>query len=314
MVNYHDPVVIQKDLLVWLEFWHVVAGLYFWELVTTLDYEWSVIRGHRPYRWTIWIYIVTRISTLVAVILILLNLDAPPDIFNCEVIVIFQLFFGYLSNLAASLLIVLRVRAIWNKNKVITAIAAVAWVTNIIFETQSTIRIRTIQIPGSCLVPNLHIFKLNILVTLTTDVILLLTMFIGLLRRGFHERGTFELGRLMWKQGVIWLLVATIAELLPAVFLCLDLNYAFNEMFLFPAMITLSIAATRIYRSLVDHTFSGSTKQLDSEGSDRVVWKANRGPITVSRMEVAISRTSDQDQTPQTWQTSQNGSLARIEG
>ena len=26
-----------------------------WEFLTTLDYEWSVIRGHRPYRWTIWV-------------------------------------------------------------------------------------------------------------------------------------------------------------------------------------------------------------------------------------------------------------------
>ena len=26
-----------------------------WEFFTTLDYEWDVIRGHRPYRWTIWV-------------------------------------------------------------------------------------------------------------------------------------------------------------------------------------------------------------------------------------------------------------------
>ena len=26
-----------------------------WEFVTTLDYEWSAIRGRRPYRWTIWV-------------------------------------------------------------------------------------------------------------------------------------------------------------------------------------------------------------------------------------------------------------------
>ena len=26
-----------------------------WEFLITLDYEWSVIRGHRPYRWTIWV-------------------------------------------------------------------------------------------------------------------------------------------------------------------------------------------------------------------------------------------------------------------
>jgi len=26
-----------------------------WEFFTTLDYEWRVIRGHLPYRWTIWV-------------------------------------------------------------------------------------------------------------------------------------------------------------------------------------------------------------------------------------------------------------------
>jgi hypothetical protein len=58
--------------------WHAVAGLYLyvflplvpfahvayriirrfissWEFVTTLDYEWSVFRRHRPFRWTIWV-------------------------------------------------------------------------------------------------------------------------------------------------------------------------------------------------------------------------------------------------------------------
>lgn len=26
-----------------------------WEFFINLDYEWSVIRGRRPYRWTIWV-------------------------------------------------------------------------------------------------------------------------------------------------------------------------------------------------------------------------------------------------------------------
>jgi hypothetical protein len=86
------------------------------------------------------------------------------------------------------------------------------------------------------LITNLHILEFNVLATLATDIILLLTMFFGLLRLGFHERGAFGLGRLLWKQvsywffslvsaymtihirkGVIWLLVATFAEVLPAV-------------------------------------------------------------------------------------------------
>ena len=92
---------------------------------------------------------------------------------------------------------------------------------------------------AACRTTNLHIFELNAFATLATDVILLLIMFFGLLRQGFHERGAFGIGRLLWKQvgywcfslammfsaykvvrihkGVIWLLVATIAEIPPAV-------------------------------------------------------------------------------------------------
>jgi hypothetical protein len=109
------------------KFWHAVAGLYLyvwparhsthisnnnnsafitsWEFVTTLDYEWSVIRRHRPYRWTIWvrinalflfglstglvypvwqIYSTTRISVLVAVPLTLVGLNVTAR-YNCDV-------------------------------------------------------------------------------------------------------------------------------------------------------------------------------------------------------------------------------------
>jgi hypothetical protein len=47
---------------------------------------------------------------------------------------------------------------------------------------------------------NAHIIKLNLIVILATDVILLLIMSIGLLRLGFHERSAFGVGRLLWKQ------------------------------------------------------------------------------------------------------------------
>jgi len=298
MVNYHDPVVVAQDASAVLKIWCAVAGLYFWEFVTTLDFEWSVIRKHRPFLWTMWVYTFTRIFTLIAIIFTLVGMNSTSRN-RCEVETVFQLLFGYLANASASLLIVLRILAIWNKNNVIIAIAAGAWGINAIFQIQCIVRIRV-----TCQEANLQISKLNILVTLATDITLLLIMFFGLLRLGFHERSTFGLGRLVWKQGVIWLLVATIAEVLPAVLLCLNLNVPFDYMFLPPSMVTLSIAATRIYRCLADQASFGRTKHLSgldsSERSGHVEWEANRGPITVRRMEVAISNTSDQDQTLQT--------------
>jgi len=91
MVNYNDPIVLSRDFcthtfprtlehiepvclsVAMVKFWHVIDGLYMyghfsaraprfhvtppsissWEFITTLDYEWSFIRGRHPYRWTI---------------------------------------------------------------------------------------------------------------------------------------------------------------------------------------------------------------------------------------------------------------------
>jgi hypothetical protein len=56
----------------------------------------------------------------------------------------------------------------------------------------------------ACEILNMQITKLNIIVTLVTDIILLFVMFIGLLRLRLYERGTFGLGRLLWRQVGNW--------------------------------------------------------------------------------------------------------------
>jgi len=215
-------------------------------------------------------------------------------------------------------LIVLRILAIWKMKRVVVAIATGVWGINVIFLIQGIVRIRAVNVPGAgCNVVNMHITKLNLIVLLATDIILLLTMFIGFLRLRLHERSAFGLGRLLWKQGLIWLFIATIAEALPVVFICLNLNGPFNSMFQIPSVVALSIAATRIYRSLVDYA-SGCTEYLNEpdsvRASGRIERKANTAPFTpipLSRVEVAINRTYEGDQM---LQTSQHGSLISIEG
>jgi len=53
---------------------------------------------------------------------------------------------------------------------------------------------------GTCGITNIHITKLNMIVTLIMDIALLLIILIGLLRLGFNEPGIYGLGRLMWRQ------------------------------------------------------------------------------------------------------------------
>jgi hypothetical protein len=46
----------------------------------------------------------------------------------------------------------------------------------------------------------MEITQLNFVITLVTDIILLVVMFIGLLRLRVYEHGAFGLGRLLWRQ------------------------------------------------------------------------------------------------------------------
>jgi len=252
MVNFHDPAIILQDSLAVTKFWHVLAGLYIWEFVTTLDYEWSVIRGRRPYRWTIVIYSISRVACLMEVILTLISVDVTTQ-YNCQVAVTFIFIFGYLAVAAASFLIVLRITAIWNKDKLAVAIATGVWVINLGFLIRNIVQVRSARVPANpgCTL-NILSTRLALITTLITDIILLLIMLVGLLRLGFHESGVFGLGHFMWRQGLIWLFLATIAYIPPLVVIHLNLNESLDSIFQSHLGTTVSIAATRIYRSLVD--------------------------------------------------------------
>jgi len=84
MVDLNNPVINEQVNRMVAMLWHTVDGFYIWEFFTTLDYEWSVIRGRRPYRWTIWVYSLTRVAALLTVILDMVHLDVT-GYFDCQV-------------------------------------------------------------------------------------------------------------------------------------------------------------------------------------------------------------------------------------
>jgi len=293
MVDFRDPTILRLDDIAYVKLYHALGGLYIWEFLTTLDYEWRVIQGHQPYRWTIWIYSFTRLSMLVAVITDIAALNKTGQM-NCQALVTIVLIFGCMASVSSSLLIILRIVAIWNRNKVIVSFATIIWVANISFVIYGIIQLRSAQISakGACSTPHYERDKLNVIFMAITDCFLLVVMVIGLLRMRIHGAGTFSLGQLLWKQGIIWLFLATAVYLPPVVFMCLNLNSVFDVMFLMPSMIIMSIAATRMYRSLVD--FCSNDVAVDSEPPRRIGHTASNAkstftvPTPPERVEVVV--------------------------
>ncbi|KAH9962365.1 hypothetical protein BC827DRAFT_1375837 [Russula dissimulans] len=302
MVNFHDPVVEQLDSQVGGVLSTTACGLYIWEFITHLDYEWSVVQGHRPYRWTIWVYSADRLATITAVIIFLVNLVITTPI-NCKVLTILQFAFAYMTFSLSSLLIVLRVIAIWNKNRFVVAFSVAIWLSNASFFIYGATQISAEWVPSEfgCGMPNTESNKLAITAMPVTDIALLLIMLIGLLRLRHRGGGRFDLGRLLWKQGVIYLFVATIAEIPPAVFIFLNLNDKFDVMFLIPSLIIMSIAATRMYRSLANFFFSADIGNGSDKPPKRIVtntkWTTTIPP-SPNRMEVTVHTSCEDWQLP----------------
>jgi len=296
MVNYHNPVTIAQEFMALVKLWHVADGIFIWEFFTTLDYEWGVIRGHRPYRWTIWVYSLARFATLMAVILNMIGFDTTTPI-NCQAWVTSEVFFAYLALVTSALLIVLRVVAIWNREKVIVVIVMGLWLTDIGFLINGMIRLRSAWSPeaNTCVLLNLETTRPNIIASLVTDVVLLLIMLIGLLHVRIEASGTFILGRVLWKQGLVWLLLATVAEVPPSVLMILNMNASLNLMPQTPSMVVVTIAATRLYRSLIN-IYSSDISHENPRGTGCSVseLRVRPRPISLNRTDVSVRPEYDQ--------------------
>ncbi|KAH9986377.1 hypothetical protein BJV77DRAFT_1029246 [Russula vinacea] len=274
---------------------HTVNGIYIWEYFTTLDYELDVIRGRCPHQWTIWIYSLMRAATLLAIIPDFVNLNVVTPI-NCQAWMTFELIFSYLVLFAASILICVRMYAsfhssslpnhaifpnevliktfsvaIWKQNKHILAIAIIIWVTNASTIVRGIMRLSTAWDPTSqgCVVFNSE-DKFSITVSLMTDIVLFVVILVGLRRLRGESGGSFDPGSLPWKQGIVWLIIAAAAEVPPTVFINLNLNASFNIiMFQLPALIIVSIAATRMYRSPSEAVLGSTETSFLDMGSRR---------------------------------------------
>jgi len=118
------------------------------------------------------------------------------------------------------------------------------------------LNIRTLTMIGAtynslfevCLALKTHSGLIGAAAILAADTILLMIMLIGLLRRAHGS--SFGIWRLLYKQCIIWMIVAAVVEIPPLVFLILNFNDAWNSMFPSVSTTILSICAARMYRSL----------------------------------------------------------------
>ncbi|KZV74190.1 hypothetical protein PENSPDRAFT_749496 [Peniophora sp. CONT] len=266
MVNYEDPAVLAADYLAVIKLHHAFCGLYIWEWAKNLGYEWEVYTGKRPFRWTFPLYLACRYSILGAVINLIIGFNATHPI-HCLVWVKFEFLLPYLGVVTASLLIALRAAAIWDFHPAMLTLAGASLLAQLALLIHS-VTIATAswatKMQGCVLKDSVHASLPLLSATFAVDAVLLSLMLVGLMRR--REARKFGMWRFLVKQGLVWLAVATVAELPTVVLLALNLNDALNLLFQTPEMIILAIAATNMYRSLSDFLHVDGSNLPGSDG------------------------------------------------
>ncbi|KAI0047562.1 hypothetical protein FA95DRAFT_1605982 [Auriscalpium vulgare] len=254
MPKHTDPVTVFEDQLTLTKFVHLFIGLYMWDLVTTLDFEWSVITRARPFKWTMVLHTGCRLCVLGDVLVTLAGLDAVTEI-NCKVWVLTAWILGSTAPLLISILVILRIIAIWEWNKYVLVFSAVATTANIAFFLKCLISSKAVWNPALdiCAIVNPLGRRSFLYAMSTTDIVLLALMFFGLLRwRPMGQKGSiFEL---LYHQGFVWMVVLAGAHIPPMVMYGLDIDDPWNITFTVSATILATIGATRLYRGLLDYS------------------------------------------------------------
>ncbi|KAI0273939.1 hypothetical protein BGY98DRAFT_105652 [Russula aff. rugulosa BPL654] len=251
MVNWHDPSLLLEDYASLIKLNHALAGIFIWETVITFGFELDILRGKRPYRWTLWLYLGTRYTLLCTFIVFFIDSDGPKV--PCHAFLVLNFALPYASWAFASLIIVLRVIAIWNRNIVVSLISVGIWAGAVALHIRNLTMLEAAFDPlvNSCVPIKTENGLVNALAVLVADMVLLLAMLIGLLRHA--SRRSTGLWKLLYQQCIIWIALATFSEIPPVVFLILNLNDVWNEMLTGPAITILTIGATRMYRSLSEY-------------------------------------------------------------
>jgi len=236
---------------------HITVGIYLWEFVLNFDYEYSLITGKRKLNRTVPLYLGCRWFTLLAVIFQLVGFDEPGKL-NCEALLITAFVFAYFSFLCASGLIILRIYALWEHRRIILAVISVVWLANSAAFVYNMAITRAQQIGNFCEVDHIVDIRVTATSTLVTDFTFLALMLVGILRWK-KARMMGGIWRVMYQQGLIWVVIVTIADVPPVIFLALNLNEPMDQMFMVPGMVMMSIGALRMYRSLVDGAVLNTT-------------------------------------------------------
>ncbi|KAG9075158.1 hypothetical protein FS749_013194 [Ceratobasidium sp. UAMH 11750] len=251
MVNWSDPEVVAGQAAAFVKILLVLLGMYAWELLNTMTFDYNLLVKWKDFKWPMSVYFICRYSILLA--LIMLNVASSITYkLNCQVLYTIIQLFGNIAIGTSSALLMLRAIAIWSRNVYILlgllTIALGHWA--ILFLGVISVRSAWNPAVNVCIVTGTSTTLLRLVYgyTMAFDLTVLIVSTAGLLRSGGRQGS--DLWKLLFRDGIVYFLVAFVGNAVASVFTILHLNAAMDIIFTVPAATFSCIVACRAVRRL----------------------------------------------------------------
>ncbi|KAF8580397.1 hypothetical protein K439DRAFT_1662805 [Ramaria rubella] len=264
MTNWNDPATVQHQSVIFGNVIHFVTGVYAWEIAVNIRFDWSIISGKRRFRWPMVLYFACRYLMLFALVGILIALNATSEL-NCQALYTFNQFAGNAAIGLASTLFMLRTIAVWHRSYYATVPLVIICLGQWAILLRGMTQVIAVWNPiaNQCVVTASGKTFLDLIYfyTMSFDLTVLILTSIGL----YLSPARFSLWKLLFSDGIIFFIVATVSNTFPAVFIALNLNAVMNIMFTAPAAGVAAIFSCRSFVRVT--TYSSSEVYVKSDGN-----------------------------------------------
>ncbi|KAF9051501.1 hypothetical protein BJ165DRAFT_1340951 [Panaeolus papilionaceus] len=242
---------------------HALLGLYLYEWLLSVDFDWDLVTRKKRFRWPLIFYFANRYLLFFALIGITISLDSSNRL-NCQALYTFNQLSGDAAVALASINLSIRTMAIWAQNKYIIIGLVVVILGHWTLILQG-IQLKAVWVEGvGCAITETNnrilaaIFIYSMCFDLT--VLLLNTYKLMGVNRGSianEMMGRSRLAHMIFADGLIFFIIAFLANLIATVFMVLNLNQIMSVIFNVPAAVSSTIVACRAVRRLTNFTHSG---------------------------------------------------------
>jgi len=293
-VDWNDPKEIAREADVFQKLIFCLFGLYIWELFTTCDFEWSLITKRRRLRWPLTFFFLCRYCILFAFIGLIISFSVESEI-NCPSLYTFNSWVGNMAILTATTCLMLRGIALWERKLVVVIPFGILWLAHWALLYRGMFIVHAVWEPAAktCVVSSTNpvLLKINIFYTMSFDFIILCTTAVALLR---HNTRT-GLWQLLFQDGLVYFIVSSTSNAVPAVLNSLNLNPIMNVIATVPAAAISAIAACRAVMRLIEFNstevfvHSTSTHGVNTSGVLDPQSKPSRYTLSRSRPQVHVT-------------------------